>query len=460
MTRRLLFTYLSLAVVVLAALEVPLGVANTRNERRSLTAKVERDAVAVASLVESTVEGDPTGNIAAIRALGSRYTRDTGGRVVIVDGRGEVLVDSSPTVSGERNFASRPEFAAALKGDVATGTRHSTTLGSSFLYVAVPIASGGRILGAVRITYPTSKLDERVTRYWLILALIALVVLVAAALLGAGFARWIRRPLADLEHAAAGVSSGDLTVRAAVPDGPPELQVLAESFNEMVVKLEALVSSQRDFVADASHELRTPLTALRLRLENLEAQVEPSGRPGLDAAVSEIARLSAIVESLLALARADAGASRAETIDVGELARERIAAWQPAAAEHGVELAFAGSGSADARASRDRLRQCVDNLLANALDVAPRGTTITIAVDPEPPCLSIRDQGPGMTEDEKRRAFDRFWRGRSTGGGSGLGLAIVRRLLEVDGATITLRDVAAGGLEAVIELRSPDREDT
>lgn len=311
MTRRLLVTYLSLAVVVLAALEIPLGVANARNERRSLTDKVERDAVSVASLAESTVEGDRTGNLAAIRALARRYARDTGGRVVIVDRRGNVLVDSSAPLPGDRNFASRPEFAAALRGDVASGTRYSKTLGSSFLYVAVPIASGGRILGAARITYPSSKLDERVRRYWLSLAAIALIVLAVAVVLGASFARWVRRPLADLESAAAAVSEGDLTRRAAVPEAPPELHALARSFNDMVDKLESLVTSQQEFVADASHELRTPLTALRLRLENLEAHVDAGGRAGLGAAVSEIARLSAIVESLLSLARADAGASPA-----------------------------------------------------------------------------------------------------------------------------------------------------
>lgn len=455
MTRRLLVTYLSLAVVVLAALEIPLGVANTRNERRSLTEKVERDAVAVASLAESTVEGDRTGNIAAIRALAARYARDTGGRVVIVDRKGAALVDSRPPAAGERNFASRPEFADALRGDVASGTRHSATLGSSFLYVAVPIASGGQILGAVRITYPTSKLDGRVRRYWLILAVIAAIVLAAAGVLGASFARWIRGPLADLESAAAAVSAGDLTARATVPEAPPELNALARSFNEMVVKLEALVTSQQDFVADASHELRTPLTALRLRLENLETHVDGSGRAGLEAAVSEIARLSAIVESLLALARADAGATPAETLDLAAIARERLDAWRAAALAHEVELSLVGDGPARARSSADRLRQVLDNLLGNALEVAPRGSTVTVLVDPAGPELVVRDEGPGMSDEEKRRAFDRFWRGRATAGGSGLGLAIARRLVEVDGGSIALRNGPDGGLEAVVRLQRP-----
>jgi signal transduction histidine kinase len=451
-TRRLLFTYLSLAVVVLAALEIPLGVANARNERRTLTAKIERDATAVASLAESTLERDRTANLPAIRALAARYARDTGGRVVIVDRRGASLVDSSPAVPGERIFASRPEIATALRGDVAAGTRYSATLHQSLLFVAVPIASGGRILGAVRITYPTSTLDARVRRYWLVLAVISAIVLAVAAVLGASFAGWIRRPLRNLESAAAAVSGGDLKARAAVAGGPPELHALAGTFNDMVVKLEALLDSQREFVADASHELRTPLTALRLRLENLEAHVESGGRPGLDAAVTEIERLSLMVESLLVLARADASAAVATSIDLGEVARERIAAWTEAARAQDVELAFAGDVSAIARADADRLRQVLDNLLANALDVAPRGSTVAVLVDATSSTIVVRDEGPGLSDEEKRRAFDRFWRGRSTGGGSGLGLAIARRLLETDHASIMLRDGPGGGLEAVLRF--------
>jgi len=163
MTRRLLISYLSLAIVVLAMLEVPLGFVNARGERAQLTAKVERDAVAIASLAESTIEGDaPTSNLPAIARLARRYAAETGARVVITNRTGRAVVDSAPPTPGRRSFATRPEFRAALRGDVATGTRHSATLGYDRIYVAVPIASGGTVHGAVRITYPTSELDRRV----------------------------------------------------------------------------------------------------------------------------------------------------------------------------------------------------------------------------------------------------------------------------------------------------------
>jgi signal transduction histidine kinase len=455
-SRRLLFSYLSLALVVLAALEIPLGVVNARSEHRALASRVERDAVAVASLAESTVEHDRPADISTLRRLASRYAKDTGGRVVVVDATGRAIVDTSPPAPGVRNFASRPEFNAALHGSVASGTRHSNTLHANFLYVAVPIASGGRVLGAARVTYPTSTLDARVRRYWLVLAGIAGIVLAVAALIGASFARWLSRPVVALERAAARVGEGDLGARAVLPDGPPELRALTIQFNETVAKLESLVGAQRDFVADASHELRTPLTALRLRLENLERHVEEEGRAGFHAAAAEIERLSGIVESLLSLARADAGTVLAEPRDLAELAAARLDAWHDAAAEKGVTVKLETLPEpCPVVVGPDRVAQILDNLIANALAAAPPGTDVTIGVHAagDRVELTVSDRGPGLSDEQKARAFDRFWRAAGkAGGGSGLGLAIVRRLAEADGGTVALRDAAGGGLEAVVRF--------
>ncbi len=176
MSRRLLLSYLSLTLIVLAALEVPLGVTYSRNERGDLEAKVERDAVTVASLSEGVLEGTGESSVASLRTIARRYQGDTGGRVVVVDSRGSAVVDSNP-IPGDTSFANRPEIAAALTGRVASGVRHSNTLGLDLLYVAVPVASAGQILGAARVTYPTSAADTRVRRYWLTLAGIAGIVL-------------------------------------------------------------------------------------------------------------------------------------------------------------------------------------------------------------------------------------------------------------------------------------------
>lgn len=455
MTRRLLLGYLGLTLFVLVSLEVPLGVQNQRTERRDLEANVAQTAMILAADAEDVVQlRSPTAKqVSPLAAVAYDYQSRSGGRVVVVDRQGFALVDTSARVSGVEPFASRPEIRTALAGRYASGVRSSKTLGGRLLYVAVPISSGGTVHGAVRITYPMSAVDARIRRYWLILAAIAAVVLLAAAAVGISLARFVRRPLKGLERAAAAVGEGRLDVRAPEREGPPEVRSLAAVFNETVVKLEQLLRSQSEFVADASHELRTPLTALRLRLESIEHGLADEGRDDLEAAEREVDRLAGIVEALLALARADA--TPPGRVDATDVARRRLEIWRPLAAEHGVELADVLDGRQPVRAGADRLAQVLDNLVSNALAAAPAGSAITVSTVGRTPWveLHVRDEGPGMTPEQRARAFDRFWRAGSGGGGSGLGLAIVRKLVEADEGEVELTDADGGGLDAVVRLR-------
>ena len=435
MSRRLLISYLSLTVLVLAALEVPLGLTYAHNERSDLETKVERDAVAVASLSEGVLEGAGETSSSALAAVARRYQADTGGRVIVVDSRGTAVVDSA-TVTADRSFASRPEIALALRGSVASGVRHSNTLGMDLLYVAVPVASGGVILGATRITYSTSAADRRVRRYWLTLAGIAGIVLVGVSLLGLWVARGVARPLRRLEEAAAAVGAGRLDVRAP-EEGPEEVRQLAREFNETAAKLEQVLDSQRAFVADASHELRTPLTGLRLRLENMQTE-------GAAQALAEVDRLGRVVEGLLSLARADAGATHTERVELDPVIAERVAIWRG--------VAVAGERGLAVRSSTDRVGQILDNLIANAVAVSD-DVTVLARRSGDWVELHVVDHGPGLSEDERHRAFDRFWRGRTASRGSGLGLAIVRRLATMDGGESELLEAASGGVDAVVRLR-------
>jgi signal transduction histidine kinase len=434
-TRRLLVGYLTLTLAVLAVLEVPLGLTYAHNERQDLEGKVERDAVAIGSLSEGALEGRGETSVAALRAIASRYQRDTGGRVVVVGPRGAAIVDSQP-IRGDTRFTGRPEVAAALAGRVASGVRHSDTLGADILYVAVPVASSGRILGAARITYPTAAVDRRVRRYWLALAAIAGIVLAGVALVGLWLARGVVRPLREVERVAAEIGSGDLDARAP-ESGPPEVRRLAHGLNDTAAKLGQLIDSQQAFVADASHELRTPLTALRLRLENMET---PAAAPAL----AEVERLGRVVEALLSLARADAAPAAAEAVDVDAVLDDRL--------RHHRGVTRNGERGLLVRGTADRLGQIVDNLLANAL-AASETVSVSASARDSWVELHVVDRGAGMSAEERDRAFDRFWRGRSPTPGSGLGLAIVRRLARADGGEAELREAPGGGIDAVVRLR-------
>jgi signal transduction histidine kinase len=448
-TRRLLLGYLGVTLFVLVSLEVPLGVQNQRTERRDLTANVAHDATVLAADAEDVVQRPTRRQLDALAAIASAYTDRTGGRVVIVKRNGYALIDTSGRVHGAESFASRPEIRAALAGRYPSGVRESRTLHERLLYVAVPISSGGQVHGAARITYPLSAVDGRIVRYWLILGLIGGVVLIGASLVGLAAARFVTRPLRRLEEAAAAVGEGRLDTRADSSGGPPEVRSLAAVFNETVSKLERLVDSQADFVADASHELRTPLTALRLRLENLPEGVDR------DAALRESRRLSELVDGLLALARADSGVEGGVRVDASELVHDRCDAWRPVAEEHGVTLLAEAPGPLEVRTVPGRLTQVLDNLLANALEVSPPGTTVTLSARSSAPWIEIHvtDQGPGLSAEQRERAFDRFWRAGSGEGGSGLGLAIVLRLVAADDGEVELLEAHGGGIDAVVRLR-------
>jgi signal transduction histidine kinase len=454
-TKRLLLGYLGVTLFVLLSLELPLGIQNQRSERADLETKVAHDATVLASDSEDIVQAPTAKRLQALATIAYGYQRRTGGRVVIVNRNGYALIDTSARVAGTESFSSRPEIRAALAGRYPSGTRTSKTLHQRLLYVAVPISSSGRVHGAVRITYPMSTVDARILRYWLILALIAGIVLVGAALVGIWLSRFVTRPLQGLEGAASAVGAGKLDVRAPEDDGPPEVRSLAVVFNETVAKLGRLLRSQEEFVADASHELRTPLTALRLRLENLAGARPSEDRTELEAALREVDRLSALVDRLLSLARADAGAQPAKPVDAAAVIRGRLETWRPLAEERAVHLTVALDGGAVVRAGEARLVQVLDNLVANALAASPAGSTVTLSVRRTPSSveLHVSDEGPGMSAEQRARAFDRFWRAGS-GGGSGLGLAIVRKLVEADGGDVELDDAPGGGLDAVVRLRS------
>jgi signal transduction histidine kinase len=453
--RRLLVTYLTITALALAAVVVPLGLTFADREHDRLVFDIERDAQAVASLVEDALEA---GAAPSIEAVLVDYA-ETGGRIVVVDTDGISVADSDRPPGDRRDFSTRPEIAAALDGRRSAGTRPSETLGTGLMFVAVPVASGGVVHGAVRITYPTSALDARVSSMWVRLGLLSGVVLVVVALVGMVLARSVTRPVRRLQGAAQRLAGGDLAARVDAGDGAPELRALAATFNLTADRLAQLVEAQRRFVADASHQLRTPLTALRLRLETLEPVVQPELRPKLEAAIAETTRLARLVQSLLVLARSDAETARLAVVDLGAVAAERAESWGPVAHDRGVEVIVEGPGPTAVRAPAGALEQILDNLVSNALDVAPPGTAVTVRIARDDPWVELHviDEGPGMSPEVREHAFERFWRPPgATGQGFGLGLAIVEQLALACGGDARLDPGPDGrGLDAAVRL-TPD----
>lgn len=443
---------MTITAFVLLILEIPLGVTSARSDERRLVSDLERDAFVLGTFAEDTLEGLAEDDL---QTLAEQYQERTGGRVVITDADGVSVADSERPDGPRRDFSTRPEFVSALGGSESSGTRSSETLGERIVFVAVPVASGGEVHGAVRVTLPRSELDASVRRNWIALILLAVVILAAVSAVGALLARSVTRPLRAVSEAARRLADGDLSARAPVDAGPPEVRELASQFNDMAARLERLLDAQRAFVADASHELRTPLTAMRLRLENLEAELDDPRAAEVTAATDEIRRLGRLVDAMLALARAEGSRGVREVVDLSEVALSRVVGWRDLAEEQNVRLVAEIDDRVRALAVSGSTEQILDNLLANALEAAPSSTTVTVRVHRHGNYCVIRvvDEGPGLPADQRMRAFDRFWRAPGAApGSSGLGLAVVRQVVEVSGGRARLDEGPHGGVDAVVEL--------
>jgi signal transduction histidine kinase len=455
MTRRLLLSYLSLTALVLVLLEVPLGVLYSHHERDSLLATARRDATALAVLAGADLQRPPTTDLAALAA---RYRTQIGAEVAIFDSTGRPAVPLDPGEPEEHTPDVSAALARALAGGSGTAARSDED--GPQLVAAVAVRPAIQLLGAVVVAVPAGSTYSRIHLAWAGLVVAAVGLLGLAAGVGLLLARSLSAPVLTLQRAARRLGAGELDARAP-SNGPREIAELATEFNEMADRLAALVSAQRRFIADASHQLRTPLTALRLRLESIAEEARPEQAMGFEAAESELARLARLVDGLLALSRAEGRRWERQPIDLIEVAKARRDAWVSLAEERGVSIALdARAGPRDVLAVPGHLEQVLDNLISNAVEASPGGSTITLSVreaslDGAPALsLHVRDQGPGLTEADRKRAFDRFWRGQESDGGSGLGLAIVAQLVKASGGQATLSQAVPTGLDAVVTLPS------
>jgi signal transduction histidine kinase len=327
----------------------------------------------------------------------------------------------------------------------------------SYLIAAMPVyAQGGQWVGTIILASSTQPLDHEILELWVILGSIAAVAMLAAAVLAFGLSRWVSRPLKGLDAAARRLADGDLAIRAKVRSGPPELRRLGTTFNTMAGRLEALVHGNRAVIADVSHQLRTPLAALRLRLDLLAADTahtDPETGRELAEALDELARLSRLVDGLLAVARAENVVPVPVAVDVTEVARERVVAWHPVADDRSIVLVGppANSPAVPAWIGEGHLEQILDNLIANALDALSPGNLVrlTVAVTPTGARITVADNGPGMSAEDRGRAFLR-WFSNSSPNGTGLGLAIVHRLATSNGGTARLDQTPGGGLTVML----------
>lgn len=461
MTRRLLLTYLSFALLMLVALEVPLGYVYHRNEVQHAFEQLEHDAEVLAVFVDASLAH---GEAARLDVLARESAQRLGGQVDVVDARGMLLASTHPQGRPPGSLAGAADIQGVLSGQGRIITRIGDSGGVRMMSVAVAVHPGMVAQGALRVSVPLAPLQARIRQFWLLLVAAGVIVLAIAALTAYGLARWISRPVRALEQATRQVADGTPPPPLATTTGPPELRRLAVTFATTANRLQGLIASQRTFSGHASHQLKTPLAALRLRLENLEPDIAAAGEKNLRAALAETDRLAQMVEVLLALARCEQDSLPSGPVSLAAAVGDRILMWEPLATAQRVRLAGPASGDRRVRVVPGAVDQIVDNLLSNALRAAPPGSTVTVrwsAAAAGMVELHVVDQGPGLPADQLGKALDPFWRAPGAAkGGTGLGLALVRRLAELSGGHAVLRPAPGTGVDAVVTLpaAAPDQE--
>ncbi|WP_086661919.1 HAMP domain-containing sensor histidine kinase [Lentzea kentuckyensis] len=359
----------------------------------------------------------------------------------------ELDTDYTPAAKQTTGLAIPDEPAVA--GCVASSRKEQLTP-----YVAPPV-----LLYLTNPTGPPTAAISLSGNGWRVVGAAAAVLLAAvgvAAFAGARITRPLRALTAAAQHLSGGSDIPPVPVR-----GQDEIAGLTRAFNTMAANRAQLEQARKAMVSDVAHELRTPLSNIRGWLEAAEDGVSDLDPALVSLLLKEALVLQHVVDDLQDLAVADAGSLRLTREPVPVLAAfEQVrAAHEARAAQAGVTLSVSASPSLVVYADALRLRQILDNLVANALRYVPSGGSVEVsAAQDDGVVISVADTGAGIAAEDLPHVFDRFWRAdksraRSTGG-SGLGLAIVRKLVEAHGGSVGV--ISTTGRGTTFTLRLPE----
>ena len=459
MHRRLLAILVPLAVLLVTALGVPLGV--TVAEREMQETYVDRlgDVGRYASLAETALSTERT---EALHQELTRYHELYGIPIAVIDTSGTVLL--GPAGAYREAAVSEPALprivTAALAGSRSEPSGEWAPWDDSALVVAEPVGRDSEVVGAVVTISDLSRTRDRILLRWARLAGLGLLPLMALVAVAWPVSAWVVRPVRELDAATSRISRGDLTTRADAEAGPVELRRLAASFNTMMDAVENAAQRQRAFVSDASHQLRNPLTSLRLAVESLRPHLAPTGEPGFDVAVDELKAMQRMLNSLQASARMESMRT-ASPVDLDEVLATRVDRWRALTATAGQALTVDVPPGLRLLEPPGGLGSVLDELISNALRLSDaRSVEVAARMDGAAVAISVRDDGRGIDAPDRVKAVRRFWRSpkHQNVPGTGLGLAICADLVGAAGGELRLEDGlprpdgSGPGLAAVVAL--------
>jgi signal transduction histidine kinase len=365
------------------------------------------------------------------------------------------FVDGEPFVRSRNVLPYRldedPALVARWSSIEETDAGSVETPGGAVRYLAVPVRANGEVRGVFVAAVFRDLEAEEVGPAVRAATLVGLAAVLIGSLLAFVLARRIIRPVQTVQATARTISESDLSRRIQVA-GNDEIARLAETFNDLLERLERAFASQRAFVDDAGHELRTPITIIRGQLEMLSDDPERRRR-AVELVTDELDRMSRMVNDLLMLAKAQQPELlEFDLVDVGPLTRE---AHEKAASLGDRTWVLGEVAEGTLVGDRQRLQQALIQLLQNAADHTAPGDRIVVAsrIDDDRVRWWVRDSGPGIPADDLDRVFDRFTRvGRRRSEGAGLGLAIVRAIAEGHGGRVWVDSEVGAGTTFTIEV--------
>jgi signal transduction histidine kinase len=452
---RLTVVFALIAAVLVAAGSLFVHSQLDRNLRDSLDDELEIRSATLADALESSPTGDVGADVERHLASPRAF-----GQVLDPDGR----VAASATVVADRTLLSAEQLAEARRGSLfATVDLPDLSVEEARL-LAEPVArdDGDWVVIVGSSLEPADEAAERVVRFLVIsgIAGVALATLGAWLLAGAALA-----PVERMRRQVADISDRQPGERIAVPATRDEIAALARTMNQLLDRLTGALARERRLVSDTAHELRSPLAVLRTELEL--AQRPGRSRDDLQQAITNAAdetdRLAHLAEDLLLLTRSDEGAA------LVELRRQPLAPVLTAASRaardraRGQDIQLDNDIPDDLAADIDehRLRQAVDNLLDNAIQAAPAGTTVSLSATATDDTItvSVTDHGPGFPPEFIPHALERFSRADPARardhGGAGLGLAIVDTISRAHNGHTHLTNQPGGGANVSIALPRP-----
>ena len=306
-----------------------------------------------------------------------------------------------------------------------------------------PIVVNNQAVGSVRVwVYGSDQLlraadQEFRDRSYQAMILAAIAAIALASICGFFFARTLVRPIRSLTETAVAIKEGDLTARTNM-QGDDEISQLGQTFDAMAASVERDRKLERRLTTDVAHELRTPLMAIQATVEAMVDGVLPVDEERLITVDSEVMRLSRLVDSLLKLSRLEnrANPNKQELIDVGEVVSGIIATHEAYVSESGLTLHYKTDQNVYIMGDPDLIRQATANLISNAVRYTDEGGHIYVRVKrgESMASIAVQDTGIGLTPDEARMVFQRFWRADSgrdrESGGLGVGLTVVKEIVE------------------------------